>query len=163
MYPFFFIHLSPSPSSYRFFHHVAYYFNLLFQPASLTYLFFPKHLYRLSYPLPHPLVFQPFRQLFPFFLDSLPFHWQFFRSFGHCFDHLVCLPHKHLLTSRPLLPSRVFFNPLFNSSPTSYIHFTSTGKFFQFFGPFFQPMKYEIMEYFSPMLCQNIVPYDKMK
>ena len=95
--------------------------------------------------LPHPLVFQPFRQLFPFFLDSLPFPWQFFPSFCHYFDHLVCLPHTSLPTYTPinsftgfpalqsilcLLPT-LTFPPLANLS-NSLAHFFSL-----FIQPFF--------------------------
>ena len=112
-------------------------------------------------PLPHPLVFQPFKQLFPFFLDSLPFPWQFFPSFGHYFDHLVCLPHTSLPTYTPItsltgftalqsilcLLATLSFPPLANLS-NSLAHFFSLfiQPFFstyflsQFFGHFFNPV-----------------------
>ena len=98
----------------------------------------PKQFYQHSCPLPYPLVFQPIRNLFPFFLSSLPFPWQVFLLFGHYFDHLVCLPHTSLATFTPIA-SFTGFPALWSILlllPT--FIFPPPGKSFQFFSPFFQ-------------------------
>ena len=99
-----------------------------------------KYFYQLSGPLHHPVVFQPFRQLFPFLLDSLPFPWQFFPLFSHYFDHLVCLPHISLPTFMPItsftgfqaLHSILHLLPRFTFPPLANL-FNSLDHFFSLF------------------------------
>ena len=116
----------------------------------------PKYLYRLSGPLSHPLVFQPFRKLFPFFLGSLPFPWQFFPPFGHYFDHLVCLSQ----TSLPTFTSNISFTgfPALRSIlrllPTS--TFPPLANLFNFLANFFSLFNQPVFStYFFSQFCDQ--------
>ena len=62
---------------------------------------------------------------------SFPIVWPLFRPFSLSSSHISTNIHTHCFFNR-------FFSPSVNSSPTSYIHFPSPGKFFQLFGAFFQ-------------------------
>ena len=78
---------------------LPHFFSLFIQPVFSTYFFSQfsatfsnlwvsslTSLYQTLHLLPPPLVFQPFSQLFPFFLHSVPLSWEFFHIFGHIFS-----------------------------------------------------------------------------
>ena len=115
----------------------------------------------------HPLVFQPFRQLFPFFLDSLPFPWQFFPSFSHYFDHLVCLLHTSLPTYMPItsftgfpaLQSILCLLPTLTSPPLANLSNSLAPTFSVYlFSLFFQPIiSVNLLATFSTLWVSSLI------